>query len=264
MPSNDPDINNEPHLRPGGIAPNYDPAIDAPLGFDSLPTQFSQHSEEDIDHSVWDEPSLRPEVSAAVPESALTYGNWLKQRRESWTEFNAWTVTLGVILLSFPMAVAAAIINWTTGNVLLVTDVFVACAAGPMLQEICKIAVPLWIVEKRPYFFTTWFQFFLFALATATVFTVVSNFIFSLVIQETSTGIFIFQWVVVFGLNLVTASISTYGLETIWRNCINSGKPPKLDDGYLYFATAIGLHVVFAIVITICLIAWDINRLLSL
>jgi len=264
MPSNDLDIRNEPHLRPRTNEPVFDPAIDAPLGFDSQATQFSPYSEEDIDHSVWDEPSLTPAVAAVTPESALTYANWLNQRRESWTPFNAWTVTLGVILLSFPMAVAAAFINWTTGNVFLVTDVFVACVAGPMLQEICKIAVPLWIVEKRPYFFTTWFQFFIFALVTATVFAAVTNFIFSLVIRESSMGIFMFQWVVVLGLNLVTASISTYGLETIWRNSINNEKPPKLDDGYPYFATAIGLHVVFAIGITIYIIAWDINRLLSL
>lgn len=264
MPSNDPDIRNEPHLRPRLNEPVYDPAIDAPLGFDSQAREFSTNSEEDIDHSVWDEPSLTPAVAAATPESALTYANWLKQRRESWTQFNAWTVTLGVILLSVPMAIVAAFINWTTGNVLLVTDVFVACIAGPMLQEICKIAVPLWIVEKRPYFFTTWFQFFVFALVTATVFTVVSNFIFWLVIRDDSMEIFIFQWVGVFGLNLATAAISTYGLETIWRNSINNEKPPKLDDGYRYFATAIGLHVVFAIGITICLIVWDVSRFFSL
>jgi len=264
MPSNDPDINNEPHLRPGGIVPNYDPAIDAPLGFDSQPRHFSPHSEEDIDHSVWDEPSLTPDVSAATPESALTYANWLTQRRESWTEFNAWTVTLGVTLLSIPMAAIAAVINWTTGNVFMVTDVFIACLAGPMLQEICKIAIPLWIVEKRPYFFTTWFQFFILALVTATVFAAVSNFFLSLIVREVTMPIFLFQWVGILGLNLVTAAISTYGLETIWRNSINSGKPPKLDDGYPYFATAIGLHDVFAIGITVWAIVWDIGRLLSL
>ena len=79
MPSNDPDIRNEPHLRPGGVLPNYDPAIDAPLAFNPHPKQFSPHSEEDVDHSVWDEPSLTPAVAAAIPESALTYANWLNE-----------------------------------------------------------------------------------------------------------------------------------------------------------------------------------------
>lgn len=263
MPSHDSDIRNEPHLRHRLNEPVLDPAIDAPLGFDSQARQFSTHSEEDIDHSVWDEPSLVPDVAAAVPKSALTYGNWLSQRRESWTEFNAWTLTLGVVVLSFPMAILAAIINWTTGNVLMVTDVFVACIAGPMLQEICKIAIPLWIVEKRPYFFTTWFQFFIFALTTATVFSAVSNFFIGLVFQEITMSVFIFQWVGVLGLNLVTAAISSYGLETIWRNSINNERPPKLDDGYPYFATAIGLHIAFAVGITICVIAWDVSRFLS-
>lgn len=264
MPSNDPDIRNEPHLRPDAIQPVYDPAIDTPLGFNSQPVHFSPHSEEDIDHSVWDEPSLTPDVLAATPKSALTYANWLNQRRESWSEFNAWTVTLGVILLSVPCAIIAAIISWTTGNVFIASDLVIACIVGPMLQEICKIAVPLWIVEKRPYFFTTWFQFFIFALASATVFAAVSNSILSLVVPKITRGVFLFQWVGVLGVNLVTASIATYGLETIWRNSINSGKPPKLDDGYPYFATAIGVHILFAIVTTIWLVFSNLDRLMAL
>jgi len=264
MPSNDPDIRNEPHLRPDALQPKYDPAIDAPLGFNSRPIEFSQQSEEDIDHSVWDEPSLVPEVAAAPPESALTYANWLSQRRESWTTFSAWTVTLGVILLSIPCACVAAVISWTTGNVFVASDIIVACVVAPMLQEICKIAVPLWIVEKRPYFFTTWFQFFIFALASATVFAVVSNLILSLAVPEVTRAIFIFQWIGVLGVNLVTATIATYGLETIWRNCINSGKPPKLDDGYPYFATAIGIHIAFAIGTTIWFFVGGFGRLIPL
>ncbi len=261
MPSNDPDIRNEPHLLPGyGKDPANDPAIDAPLGFDSRAAQFSTHSEEDIDHSVWDEPSLPPAVVDATPESALTYANWIAQRREKWTELQAWTVTLGVVLLSFPCAAIAAIISWVCGNHFLVTDVFVACVAGPILQEICKITVPLWIVEKRPYLFTTWFQFFIFALATATVFSVVTNFFHSLTAKEVSRQFFLFQWVGILGLNLITAAIATFGLETIWRNSINSGKPPKLEHGYPYFATAIGLHIAFAVGSTIWFVANDIKR----
>jgi len=265
MPSNDPDIRNEPHLLPGyGKNPADDPAIDAPLGLDAQPTPFSQHSEEDIDHSVWDEPSLSPDVLDRTPKSALTYANWLSQRRENWSQWQAWTVTLGVILLSIPCAVIAAFISWFSGNHYFVTDVILACIAGPILQEICKIMVPLWIVEKRPYLFTSWFQFFIFALATATVFTAVTNFLSSAMLAEVSQSMFLFQWVGVLGLNLVTAAIATFGLETIWRNAIRTGKPPKLEHGYPYFATAIGLHIAFAVGTTIWFVVNDINRMFFL
>jgi hypothetical protein len=264
MPSNDPDIRHEPHLRTDGIQPKHDPAIDAPLGFNTTPIQFSQHSEDDIDHSVWDEPSLTPYVAAATPESALTYANWLKSRRESWSQASAWAVTLGVVMAAIPCAALAAIISWTSGNIFIASDILVACIVAPMLQEICKIAVPLWIVEKRPYFFTTWFQFFVFALASATVFAVISNLILSMVVPEVTRSIFLFQWVGVLGVNLLTASIATHGLETIWRKCINSGKPPKLDHGYPYFATAIGIHVVFAICTTIVFLVGGFGRLIPL
>ncbi|QEG22577.1 hypothetical protein [Mariniblastus fucicola] len=260
MPPNDPDIRNEPHLRPGNVDPNLDPAIDTPLGFNSAAIQFSPSSEEDIDHSVWDEPSLTPAVSASVPDSALTYANWLSQRRESWTQWQAWTVTLGVVLLSVPLAAIAAVISLFSGNQFFVTDVILACIAGPIIQEIFKIMVPLWIVEKRPYFFTTWFQFFVFALVSATVFAAVSNFFLSLAVKEVTRSFFLFQWVGILGLNLITASIATHGLETIWRNTINSGKPPKLDDGYPWFATAIGLHILFAAGTTIWFVVNDLGK----
>ncbi len=265
MTSNDPDIRNEPHLLPTyGKDPASDPAIDAPLGLESPAVNFSPHSEEDIDHSVWDEPSLAPNVLATTPESALTYANWLTRRRENWSEWQAWTATLGIILLSFPCAAIAAIISSVSGNHFFVTDVFVACIAGPILQEICKIVVPLWIVEKRPYLLTTWFQFFVFALASATVFAVVSNFFLSMTVKEVTRPFFLFQWVGILGLNLVTAAIATFGLETIWRKTINSGKPPKLEHGYPYFATAIGLHIAFAVGTTIWFLVNDINRVFFL
>jgi len=264
MPSNDPDIRNEPHLQQGAMYPKFDPAIDTPLGLDSAAVEFSIASEEDIDHSVWAEPTLNPDVSSAVPESALTYRKWLDQRTSSWSEFSAWTVTFGVVSLSIPFAAFAAIVSWVTSNLFVVSDLIVACLMGPLLQELCKILVPLWIVEKRPYFFTTWFQFLLIAIVTATTFSVVSNFFLSLAVPEVTTSVFIFQWVGVLGLNLITASIANFGLEKIWRTSIKQGKPPRLEIGYPYFATAIGLHVVFAIGTTIWFWLGGLGRLMPL
>lgn len=261
MPSKDPDIRNEPHLSPAdGKNLIHDPAIDPPLGFQPPVRQFSQHSEEDIDHSVWDEPSLVPEVANATPEMALTYANWLNDRRSSWTQGQAWIITLGVILLSIPCAIVAAALSWFSANQFVATDVIVACIAAPILQEIFKIMIPLWIVEKRPYLFTTWFQFFIFALASATIFSAISNFFLALTVEEITTSFFIFQWVGILGLNLVTSVIATHGLETIWRNTIKTGKPPKLEHGYPFFATAIGLHIAFAVGCTVWFVTNDIGR----
>lgn len=245
------------------MQPNFDPAIDAPLGLDSAAVQFSVASEEDIDHSVWAEPSLNSDVAAAIPESALTYKKWIDQRVESWSEFSAWTVTLGVVSLTIPCAALAAIISWMTSNLFAISDLIIACFLGPMLQELCKILIPLWIVEKRPYFFTTWFQFVLIAIVTALSFSVVSNFFLSLVVGEVTTSIFLFQWVGVLGLNLITASIANFGLEKIWRTSIKHGQPPRLEIGYPYFATAIGLHVAFAIGWVIWIFAAGLDRLMT-
>ena len=256
MPSNDPDIRNEPHLRQGSGVPNLDPAIDPPLGLNREAIGFSLASDEDIEHSVWNEPSLAPQVAAQIPESALTYANWLDQRRESWTQLNAWCVTLAIAALSVPCAMLAVIVQWTTGNIFVVSNVIVACLIGPTLQEICKVLIPLWVVEKRPYFFTAWFQFFLIAIVTATSFTVVSNFFLSLALDTSELEVdpqklFLFQWVGVFGLNLITATVAAFGLEKIWRASLRDRRPPKLENGFPFFATAIGFHIAFAVGATI-------------
>ena len=262
MPSKDPDIRYEPHLQKENHS--ADSAIDRPLGLVSNATPFSPQSDEDIDHSVWDEPSLVPAAVENAPENALTYENWLTQRRDSWSQWQAWVVTFGIILLSVPCAFVAAVASWISTNQFVATDVVVACIGAPILQEIFKIMIPLWVVEKRPYLFTSWFQFFVFALASATIFTAMSNFFLSLTVNEITIAFFIFQWVGILGLNLVTSSIATFGLETIWRRTINTGKPPKLEHGYPYIATAIGLHIAFAIGCTTWFVAADIGKMFFL
>ena len=269
MPSNDPDIRNEPHLQPRAAKlPEFDPAIDAPLGFDSKVIGFSIDSDQDVDHSVWDEPSLTPEVAAQVPRSALTYANWLNTKTDAWSQGNAWVATLGIAALSVPCASLAAIVSWTLGNIFVVSDIIVACLVGPTLQEICKILIPLWVVEKRPYFFTAWFQFFLIAIVTAMSFTVVSNLFLSFAVDAAEIKIdrgklFVFQWVGVLGLNLITATIAAFGLERIWKASVRNSQPPQLTNGYPFFATAIGLHIVFAIGSTIWIFTSGDDRLFT-
>ena len=170
---------------------------------------------------------------------------------------------IGGLFLGMGLTVMGAVVT-RKGDWLMPVSIILACIAGPILQEIFKIMVPLWIVEKRPYFFTSWFQFFVFALVTATVFASVTNFFLSLAVEEVSMSFFIFQWVGILGLNLITAAIATQGLETIWRNTINSGKPPRLDDGYPYFATAIGLHIAFAVGTTIWFAVTEIGNFFHL
>jgi hypothetical protein len=261
-PSNDPDINMEPHLRARyEQVPPVDPAIDAPLGMSPNIRSFSDKSEEDIDHSVWDEPSLRPEIASNPPDEALTYANWLNQRTSSFSAKESWLVTLGVILLSGPCAILLSLFAGVVSSQYQVANVVLVCLVSPLLQEIFKIIIPLWIVEKRPYLFKSWFQFFLCAVASATIFASVTNVMLALPFEEVSRPFFLFMWCGILGMHLITTCIATQGLETIWLNTHNSGKPPKLEHGYPYFITAIGIHVVFAVGCTVYIVAFEIKTL---
>ena len=76
--NHDPSIENEPHLGEGaavGADLAGEPAL---FGAASTPT--------DVDHTVWDEPSLVAEHGPdAAPEGQLTYARWLAEGVRSTT-----------------------------------------------------------------------------------------------------------------------------------------------------------------------------------
>ena len=56
---------NEPHMRPDS----------------ATPTCHESAEEEQLRHTVWDEPALAPELAGQCPADELTYRVWLEKRR---------------------------------------------------------------------------------------------------------------------------------------------------------------------------------------
>ena len=61
-----------------------------------------------MEHSVWDEPGLSPQLAGEVPEAALTYGAWLSQRIGETTWHKSWLVTVLVAVEAGPWAILGA------------------------------------------------------------------------------------------------------------------------------------------------------------
>ena len=179
-PSKDHSVFSEPHLQAPQKHGDIDPIVDPPAGFNVPAPVFSNQSMDHVDYSVYDEPGVAGMIGKAEPH-ALTYANWLTANMAGWSQSKAWAVTLIVSMLSGPWAILALCIsffefgNYQSTGYYRAFDFLMVCAFIPLAQEIAKIALPLWVVEKRPFYFTGWFQIFFCSLASATVFVTIYN-----------------------------------------------------------------------------------------
>ena len=92
-------IENEPHLR-GGLFYDADPS--------ELRSAGVQADElERVEHTVWDEPTLAPELREHVAPD-ITYQSWLARKIEQTTWLDSWAVTLLVACVAGPWGVMGA------------------------------------------------------------------------------------------------------------------------------------------------------------
>ena len=200
---------------------------------------------DEIEHSVWDEPALAQSFAGTPVNKSETYGGWLGDRIAETTELQSWGLTIGVALLSGPWALItwlfAGGFSWNS------VDFFFACLILPMTQEIGKVAFPLWVVEKRPYWFQGWFQIFVCSLASATTFVVAIN-LFLIITSLETQGQLIFQFTVYLTMHLLAAFFAAIGLEKIWRTAMVNQQRPRLEHGYRWFMIALLINISYSTV----------------
>ncbi|MFH1748605.1 MAG: PrsW family glutamic-type intramembrane protease, partial [Planctomycetota bacterium] len=205
-PSKDPRIEGEPHLRGLPLQPDkseqrvYDNQRHASPG----PPKIEQQ----LQHSVWDEPGLSTELleTNALPE--LTYRNWLQRRRSETGWGRSWAVTLLVALLAGPWAVIGAL--WGTGQTLFSIVTMVVFA--PLVEEMMKMAAALFIVEQKPYLFLSPVQIIICALASGFIFAAIENLLYIYVyVNNPSTGLIYWRWTVCVALHTCCSGIAGLG-----------------------------------------------------
>lgn len=246
-PSKDPSVNHEPHL--GKLPPSKPtPGVEQPEGLNIPAPQFSSTAQDHVDYSVWDEPALGDLAGKPKPGD-LTYENWLSVRVDSWSQGNAWAATLVIGVLSGLWALGAAMFGGYTlageANVG-VFGFLVVCGFAPLAQEICKVAIPLWVVEKRPYYFTGWFQIFLCSIMSATIFVAVNNAVSLFFIPPESRFGLMFFWSAYLLMHVICSALAAFGIERIWHSTMSTMRPPKMELGYPWFMSAFLVHAAFA------------------
>ena len=122
---------------------------------------------------------------------------------------------LGVCAVSGLLAVACALFKGTIGMLALSVTV-----GAPVVEEMAKVALTLWALEKSPWKFRSFGEIMLAGVASAAVFAAIENALYICVYipaDRLSSGLMLYRLIVCTALHIVCTSIASFGLARGWR-----------------------------------------------
>lgn len=209
-----------------------------------MPRTATVEDETDPDHSVWEESRLGSSLAGALPESGVTWYRMFQRRLSQTTPATTWLVTLFVAAISGPMAILAAILPglYSGYNTQIVTLSIIA----PTVEEVLKVALPIWIVEKRPWLFCSAAQILLCAFISGVTFAAVENLIYlNVYVALPTPGLVSWRWTVCVLLHAMCSSLSGVGVVRVWRAIWQTQTRPDLSHAAAPMIAAIILHGVY-------------------
>ena len=257
-PNREHGIEHEPHMQPAGH--ELDPSeIQAEQ---LLNSERQKESDADrVEHGVWEEPALSPDLAGSPQENQLTYACWLESCIERTTILQSMRTTLLVALAAGPWGILGAVwaslhgFGWqglgSNGIGLMAVLVF-----GPVTEEVVKVSTAWWVVEKRPYLFQTVPQILFCAACGGFAFAGIENLIYLYVYVPEHTLAFLkFRWTVCVGLHVACSLVAGVGLARIWDNAIRNRQRPKLALGIPWLVIAITGHGLYNLSVSLAELA---------
>ncbi len=238
MAKRDHSIENEPHLQSGGW--QRDPS-EAKAEARINEATVRENIDDVIDQSVWSEPAVSENVTGPPPEGAMTYAYWLTWRISQTGFLDSWALAFCWALLAGPLAILGVLIGsiYMPAMLLPVHVVLI----GPVAEELMKVAIPLWVVERRPYLFKSRFQIFACAIAGGLVFAAVENVMYlNVELFNWDNVLTRWRWTVCVALHSLCCVVSALGLSRIWKTTIDEKTMPAIQSGVPYFITAMFIH----------------------
>ena len=193
--------------------------------------------EGDPENSVWDEPGLSRELAGDTPQGAVTWVNWYRSQAVQTTALTTWGVTLVIAICSGVCAIFGAIfLQLGTSNHFLMVVV-----VAPITEEIMKIALAVWVCEKRPWLFSSPAQILICGLASGFVFAAIENVLY-LTFGASTPGLFLWRWTVCVLLHITCSLIASIGVARVWTEFQRQERMPRLVDGSFWIVAAMLLH----------------------
>ena len=195
---------------------------------------------QDIEHSICDEPALAGVESGAA--GGLSYEKWLAENWASTSMLYSWFLTFLVACVAGPFAIIAALMNSVTMGTAFF-GVLNMVAFGPMVEEILKVAVVYYIVEKKPYLFHNFFQIIVACFAGGLLFAAIENLVYlNIYIENPTEKIIHWRWTICTLLHVSCSVIASIGLVRMWLDILQRKARPRLQMAYPFLITAVIIH----------------------
>ena len=234
-PPRDPSVFDEPHLT-GDFAP--DPSEMHVAGQPQEPVT----SEGRADHNVWDEPGMDGGLAGVAPSGTGRFAELLEARQAETGFAKSWLVTLGVALAAGPWAVLGAFY----GSGQTVFSFLAIVAIGPMVEEVMKVALALWVVERKPWLFRGRFQILAVGLLAGLSFASLENLVYLYIyIPDPSPEIVAWRLTVCTALHVGCSVIAAMGLMKAWQGAVTERRRADLTIAFPYIITAVVIHGVY-------------------
>ena len=199
----------------------------------------------EVEHTVWDEPGLSSELAGATPDEGLTWTRWYERESAATSVLDSWMMTVLLCVLSGPLAIATAAFGFHGSAFDFVMILFVIPAA----EELLKVMLPLWVVERRPYLFIAPFQILLCTACSGLIFGAMHHlFAVKLFGIGSSSGGTTVLTVSMF-VHLICSLIAGAALVRIWSKSAEAKQKPDLTHGGALGSAAIGLRIVYSAVL---------------
>lgn len=216
--------------------PWMNPRARVPTGEYESQLSASNATGEEAERSVWDEPGVSSQLAGELPAEAVTWIRWYNDQVALRTPMLPWLVTLGIAAGAGLLAIPGAL--FFTPN-----SFFAAVFAGPLTEEILKIALAIWVVEKRPWLFSSSAQILFCGVCAGLGFSFVENLIYLFVyIPNPSVEIALWRWTVCVALHVGCSTIAAAGVARIWNQFQIEQRMPQLIDGSRLITAAIVIH----------------------
>jgi hypothetical protein len=191
------------------------------------------------EHSVWDELSTDRSFSGDPAADAVTWYRHYLDRASRVSGWRSWGVTAIVALLAGPAAILATLWGGAHSGLAGVALVIF----GPTMEEVMKIALPLWLVERRPWLFRSFSQILVCGVMAGLAFAAVENFIYlNIYVRNPTPALIQWRWTVCVALHTTCSVVAAVGVAGIWNRMRKHQRRPQLTDGTGWLVAAVVLH----------------------
>lgn len=197
-------------------------------------------SVEDI-NGVWGEPALAG--ASAADSSRARHRAWLAEQWSRAADRDNLGVFLFLCAFSGLAAILCTVLKGTFGEGILTVAV-----AAPVAEEMSKVAMPLMVLEKRPWQFGAYSTIVLVGVLSGAVFASVENLLYFFVYipqNKLTTGIILWRLLVCTTLHVGCAALSCVGLARAWSSARAKRDAFTMSAAMPWLIAAMAIHGIY-------------------